>query len=440
MTRSIALAALALLPHLRAQDLLPKAAPQRGAVILANATIHTAAGKVLLNGTIWFRDGKIQGVLPNGENPRLGEVRVAPVRIDLEGRHVFPGMISAHTSLGLIEIGQVPQSVDTNELGDMSPEAVAATAVNPDSAAIPVARSNGVLAALTFPVGGSVPGRASLIQLDGWTNADMALLRDAGPVVSWPSDGGGRSRWRRASSEGSTSVAERRQRIDDAFAAAKAWGAARAGDPTVARDVRHEALLPAVRGERPVFVLANSVEQIESAVQWGAQRGLRIVVVGGHEARACAEMLKKHDVPVVIDGVHRLPRREDAPYDEPFTLPRDLHTAGVRFCIATGDDYSNDRNLPYHAATAAAFGLPEDVALAAVTRLPAEILGVGERMGSLEVGKDATLFVSDGSPLELTTEIQRAWIQGREVDLRNKQTVLAEKYRGRYRQLDADKK
>jgi imidazolonepropionase-like amidohydrolase len=219
-----------------------------------------------------------------------------------------------------------------------------------------------------------------------------------------------------------------------------AWGAARAEDPTVARDIRHEALLPAARGERPVFVLANAVEAIESAVQWGAQRALRIVIVGGHEARACAEMLKQHDVPVVIDGVHRLPRREDAPYDEPFTLPRDLNAAGVRFCIATGDDFSNDRNLPYHAATAAAFGLPEAVALAAVTRTPAEILGVGDRMGTLEVGKDATLFVADGSPLELKTHVQRAWIHGREVDLRNKQTALAEKYRGRYRQLEDGKK
>ena len=435
MIRPTCMTAL-LLSVANAQDLLPKAAPQRGPVILSNATIHTATGKVILNGTIWFADGKLRGVLPNGQNPRLGRVDAEPVRIDLKGHHVFPGLISAHTSLGLIEIGQVPQSVDTNELGDMSPEAVAATAVNPDSAAIPVARSNGVLAALTFPTGGTLPGRASLIQLDGWTNEEMAVRRDAGVVVSWPSDRGGRFRFARRSSSSGPSVAERRQRIDDVFAAAEAWADARAADASIARDIRHEALVPALRGERPVFVLANSVEQIESAVLWGVARKLRVVIVGGHEARACAGLLHKHDVPVVIDGVHRLPSREDAPYDEPFTLPRDLHAAGVRFCIATGDDYSNDRNLPYHAATAAAFGLPEEVALAAITRLPAEILGVGDRLGSLEVGKDATLFVADGSPFELTTKVEMAWIQGRQVDLRNKQTELAKKYRGRYRQLE----
>ena len=437
MIRPFCIAALTLLSTAHAQDLLPKAPPQQGPVILSNATIHTATGKVLLNGTIWFVDGKIGGVLPNGENPRLGRVDAEPVRIDLKGRHVFPGMISAHTSLGLVEIGQVPQSVDTNELGDMSPEAIAATAVNPDSAAIPVARSNGVLSVLTFPIGGTLPGRASLIQLDGWTNADMAIRRDAGPVVSWPSDSGGRFRFRRSPAAGNRpTVAQRRQAIDDAFASAKAWAEARANDPSVARDIRKEALVPALRGERPVFVLANSVEQIESAVMWGMSRGLKLVIVGGHEARACAELLKKHDVPVVIDGVHRLPRREDAAYDEPFTLPRDLHKAGVRFCIATGEDYSNDRNLPYHAATAMAFGLSANDTLAAVTRMPAEILGVGDRLGSLEKGKDATLFVASGSPFELTTKVELAWIQGRQIDLRNKQTELAKKYRGRYRQLE----
>ena len=184
-----------------------------------------------------------------------------------------------------------------------------------------------------------------------------------------------------------------------------------------------------------MFLLANTVEQIESAVLWAKRRSLKLVIVGGHEALACAELLKRHDVPVVLDGVHRMPSRDDAPYDEPFTLPRDLHAAGVRFCIATGDDFSNDRNLPYHAATAMAYGLPADVALASVTRLPAEILGVGDRLGTLEVGKDATLFVADGSPLELTTKIEMAWIGGRRIDLRNKQTELAKKYRARYRQL-----
>ncbi|MCK5944100.1 MAG: hypothetical protein KAI24_19095, partial [Planctomycetes bacterium] len=234
-----------LLSVANAQDLLPKAAPQRGPVILSNATIHTATGKVILNGTIWFADGKLRGVLPNGQNPRLGRVDAEPVRIDLKGHHVFPGLISAHTSLGLIEIGQVPQSVDTNELGDMSPEAVAATAVNPDSAAIPVARSNGVLAALTAPEAppsGGISGLAAVIQLDGGTWEDMALEREAALVVEPPS-----MRFNPALypppadallDEVKRHNADRLRQIDEAFATARAYARSRQADATTPGDLR----------------------------------------------------------------------------------------------------------------------------------------------------------------------------------------------------------
>lgn len=428
--------ALHITASLTAQDLLSKAAPQKDPIIFSNATIHTVSQGVILGGTIWFDGGKIQAVLAKGGEPKLPQDGPEPVRIDLGGKHVFPGMISPHTQLGLIEIGMVPQSVDTDELGEMSPEALAATAVNPDSTAIPVARTNGVLVATVFPIGGLLPGRASIMQLDGWTNADMALRRNAGVVVTWPA---ARSRrFRRSSSTPSDSgerLARQRQQIDDAFVAAKAWSDARTADAAVPLDIRHAALTAAIRGEVPVFVLANGVEQIESAVRWGSSRRLRIVIVGGHEARSCVELLKKHQVPVIIDGVHRLPSRDDANYDEPFTLPRDLQRAGVKFCIGTGSEYSNDRNLPYHAATAAAYGLSQQDALAAITKSAAEILGVGERLGSLSAGKDATLFIADGHPFDLTSKIEMAFIQGRKIDLRTKQTELAKKYRERYRQL-----
>ncbi|MCB9879990.1 MAG: amidohydrolase family protein [Planctomycetes bacterium] len=426
-----------------AQDLLPKAAPQARPVLFQNATVHTVTGGTVLGGSLWFADGRIGQVLPAGEQPKLptsGSGAVAPEVIDLAGKHVYPGMIATHSTLGLIEIGAVRQSVDTDELGEMTPEALALTAINPDSTALPVARSNGVLLAAVFPVGGAMPGRASLIQLDGWTNADLAVVGDAGPVIAWPADrpSGGRFR-RRGGDAGDGDDANRaeqlRQRIDDAFVAARAWLDARTADPSVPMDIRHDALVPALRGEVPVFVLANAVEQIESAVLWGAMRKVRVVIVGGHEARACAQLLVDHKVPVIVDGVHRLPAREDAAYDEPFTLPRDLAAAGVEFCIATGGEFSNERNLPYHAATAAAFGLDRDAALASVTISPARMLGVADRVGALAPGMDATLFVTDGDPFELTTHVEMAFVQGRRIDLRNKQTELAAKYRERYRQL-----
>ncbi|MEZ6037098.1 MAG: amidohydrolase family protein [Planctomycetota bacterium] len=424
-----------------AQDLLPKAAPQARPVLFQNATVHTVTGGTVLGGSLWFADGKIGQVLPAGERPQLpgnGPEAVDPEVIDLAGKHVYPGMIATHSTLGLIEIGAVRQSVDTDELGEMTPEALALTAINPDSAALPVARSNGVLLAAVFPVGGAMPGRASLIQLDGWTNEDLAVLGDAGPVIAWPSDRAGGFRFRRRGGDDgddANRAEQLRQRIDDAFVAAREWLDARTADPSVPMDIRHQALVPALRGEVPVFVLANAVEQIESAVLWGTMRKVRVVIVGGHEARACAQLLVDHKVPVIVDGVHRLPAREDAAYDEPFTLPRDLAASGVEFCIATGGEFSNERNLPYHAATAAAFGLDREAALAAVTIAPARILGVQDRVGALAAGMDATLFVTDGDPFELTTHVEMAFVQGRRVDLRNKQTELAAKYRERYRQL-----
>lgn len=435
-------AALALaLAATRAQDLLPKAAPQQAPVVLQNAVLHTVTGGIVLGGTVWFLDGTIRGVLPANAPLKFPNDAV-PVVHDLQGKHVFPGLIAVNSTLGLVEIGMVRQTVDSDEIGELSPEALAAVAVNPDSAALPVARSNGVLAAAVFPIGGLLPGRASVMQLDGWTNRDMTVRADAGPVVSWPAQSSG-ERGRRGprgaapAAEGNEANATKkaRQRIDDAFAAARAWLDASAADASLPVDIRHQALVPALRREVPVFLLADDLEQIESAVLWARSRNLRAVIVGGRDAASCAPLLRDHDVPVVLAGVHRLPRRDDSAYDEPFTLPARLASLGVRFCLASGGDFSNERNLPYHAATAIAFGLDRQRALAAITHDAAVICGVDDHLGSLAVGKDATLFVADGEPFELTTKIEMAFVRGRQIDLRNKQTELAKKYRERYRQL-----
>jgi len=170
-------------------------------------------------------------------------------------------------------------------------------------------------------------------------------------------------------------------------------------------------------------------------VAFALTRKLKPVIVGGRDAALCAGLLKKHDIPVIVQGVLRMPRKDDAPYDEAYTLPARLHAAGVRFCIATNDDTAHERNLPYNAAMAQAHGLPADAALKAVTLWPAQILGIDKEVGSLEVGKAAVLLISDGNPLEVTTHVKRAFSEGRDMDLSNKQTKLDEKYRERYRQL-----
>lgn len=439
---SCALAALSVfaLPGL-AQDLLHKGAPQQAPVVLRNASLHTVSSGVLLGGTLWFQDGVLRGVHPAGEEPKLPD-GAQPVVVDLQGKHVFPGMVAVGSQLGLVEIGSVRQTVDTDEVGELSPEALALVAVNPDTTGFPVTRQNGVLASVLFPTGGLLPGRASAIELDGWTNAELSVVADVGVVVGWPARGGGGfgRRGMRGTATGGggddgEATKKARQRIDDAFAAARSWLDAYVADATIPIDVRHQALVSALRGEARVFLLASEQEQIESAVRWAVGRGLRAVVVGGRDAVACADLLRRHAVPVVVTGVHRLPTRDDAAYDEAFTLPKRLQDAGVRFCIACGGEPSNERNLPYHAATAAAFGLGRDRALAAVTLDAAEIAGVGEQLGSLSVGKHATLFVADGHPFDLSTRIEQAYVRGRAIDLRSKHSELAAKYRARYRQL-----
>jgi imidazolonepropionase-like amidohydrolase len=235
-----------------------------------------------------------------------------------------------------------------------------------------------------------------------------------------------------------TAVKKQRAQIDDAFAKASAWFAQHQVDPTLPPDLRAQSLLPALRGEVPVFLLADELEEIESAVAWALGRKLRAVIVGGRDALLC-ERLKEQRVPVIVTGTLKLPHREDLPYDEAFTLPARLKAAGIPFCIASGEPFYNERNLAYHAACAAAFGLDREAALAAITKDAAQILGVGDRLGTLTVGKDATLFVADGSPLDVPTHIEHAFIRGREIDLRNKQTELAKKYREKYRQVGEGK-
>jgi imidazolonepropionase-like amidohydrolase len=432
-----------------AQDLLPKAPPQPGIVLLKNVTLHTVSGGVVVGGSLWFEDGTIRGVHPAGEPPNLPAGKT-PVVFDLSGKHVFPALVSAHSNLGLQEIGMVRQTVDLDELGELSPEALPAVAVNPDSTALPVARSNGVLVAAVFPAGGLMPGRVSVLQLDGWTNTDLVLRAEAGLVVAWPAEPAdepdvrrGQRRVPQAATPGTPPVVTdprkamrtARARIDETFAQARAWLDARLVDPNTPVDLRLQAMVPALRGEAPVFVLADELEQIESAVLWANGRQLRCVIVGGRDAPLCSELLVHHRVPVVVDGVHKLPAREDSPYDERFRLPARLRDLGVRFCIATGDNFANERNLPYHAATAAAFGLDRRQALAAITKDAAEILGIGDRMGALAIGLDATLFVANGHILDLPAQVELAFVRGRQVDLRNKQTELAAKYREKYRQL-----
>jgi len=418
-------AAIALWGVAWASDQVP-APVQSRPVALVGGTIHPVEAAPIPGGVLVFDRGRITALGPSASIPADAE------RIDLgPAERVYPGLIASSTQLGLIEISAVRATDDQSELGDLNPNVRAEASVNPDSELIPVARANGIALAVSQPEGGLISGSSALIRLDGWTCEDLVVKAPLGIHVNWPA--------MRVEVPGDSGETDRRRRerdrrialIRDAFRHARAYGGAKAAaaksGAAAPVDLRWEALLPVIEKNVPVFLHAEDERQIRAAVSWAAQEGLRAVLMGGVGAPRVASLLRENDVAVIYGPVYALPGRRHEPYDAPFSGPAALHRSGVRFAIADFHTY-NVRNLPYHAATAAAFGLPAGEALKAITLYPAQILGVAERYGSLAAGKSATLMITDGDPLEITTHVKALWIDGRRVDLRSKHTALHEKY------------
>ena len=459
-----AIATMCVVATSHAADQVPGAA-QTTPVLLTGGDVHTVSGDVIPGGQVLFDNGKIVAVGKTVEAPADAK------RVDVAGKRVYPGLFAVGNDLGLTEVRSVRGTLDAGETGEVNPNARVEVAVNPDSELIPVARANGVLLNLTAPEDALLAGTSAVLQLDGWTWEELTLKSPAAVHVAWPRMGRGRARREPGQEEEQTKQRDEQiRKLDEAFASARSYlaaknarsgegnGAARlAGgngsgqDPgdgaedgadatdashhPVDYDARWEAMVPLLEGKVPLIVAADEVRQIEAAVAFAAREKVKLVVFGGYDAPRCADLLKKHNVPVIVNGVHRLPQRNDAPFDEPFTLPSRLKSLGVPFCLTLSHRFggSDVRNLPYHAATAAAHGLPPEEAVKAITLYPAQILGVADRVGSLEPGKDATLIVTTGDVLETATRVEMAWVQGRPVDLTSKHTQLWEKYRKKYR-------
>ncbi|MFI4859047.1 MAG: amidohydrolase family protein [Phycisphaerales bacterium JB063] len=420
-----------------AQDLTPTAPPQDRTIVIHSGTVHTMAGDTFAPGYIVFDAGVIIAV-GAGDGYEVGEDAWL---IDAEGLEVYPGLIAGPSRLGLQEIRAVRASDDYDELGGITPEVYAAVAVNPDSTLIPVARTGGILTFASSPTGGRIPGRMSVMRSEGWTAEEMTLSRDAGLVVRWPNMRPVQAWWMdQSDAEQMRERDEAIAAIDELFELATAYQQARdAGDPGQAVDLRLEAMLgvlPSAGDEQlPVFLHAHDYDQIVGAVSWAIDRGLKPVVFGGRDAPLAAGLLKEHRVPVILAGTFRFPKRADSPYDDAFTLPLRCEEAGIDWCLSHSTDPSNLRNLPFSAAQAVAFGLDAKTALEAITIDMARTLGVGDELGSLEVGKRATLIITEGNPLDIRSAILAAFVDGRNLDLTNKQTRLYELYRERYRQL-----
>lgn len=400
---------------------------------IRNAKIVTVTGAVIPRGTVLIRDGKIAAIGETVAVPADAKV------IDGKGTlSVYPGMIDSGTTLGLTEIGQVRETVDTTELGQFNPHMRAIVAVQPNSELIPVTRANGITSALTSPQGGLISGQSAMINLDGFTPKEMTLKAPVAMHFNYPGGGGGRRgggggggqfQAEGGDQQASAQLDSLRKKLDDAIAYAKAKEA-RARDkslPAAPTDLALEALIPVIKGELPVLMSANRERDMRGAIDLADKYKLKLIITGADEALKIAPLLKQKNVPVIIGPVLELPRGEDDPYDAAYSQAGELFKAGVKFSIQT-NNAAYARSLPYHAGIAAAFGLPKEEALKAVTLYPAQIFGVDNLVGSLEVGKIANIIVTDGDPLEPRTNVKNMFINGRPVDLTTKHTKLYDKF------------
>lgn len=438
-TRRSALAALAggamtlaWSSRLSASPEIPGATP-KGPVAIVGGTVHPVSGRPIERGTVLFERGRITAV---GDKVPLP---AGTTKVDANGKHVYPGLFDALSNMGLVEINSVRATVDEAETGPINPNVQAIVAVNPDSEQIPVTRSNGVLLTLTAPSGGIITGRSAVIQLDGWTWEDMTVRGDIAVHLHWP-EMTPAAGWQGASPAREQMDARDRamDELRRAFENAAAYRTARqAPGSTQSIDARWEAMIPVLEGRVPVIIHADELQQIQAAVAFADKWKLKTVLYGGYDAPRVASLLRDRKIPVIVSGTYRLPLRKTDDYDASYTVPARLRAAGVTFCIASTGRFgaSQVRNLPYHAGNAVAYGLAADEALKAITLYPAQILGVADRVGSLEPGKDATLFVCDGDPLETPTQVESAYVQGRAVELNDRHKRLWRKYEEKYRRL-----
>ena len=412
--------------------------PPRGTYVIRNARIITVSGADIENGSIVIRDGKIEAVGTSVNVPAGAQ------SIDGHGLSVYPGMIDAGTSMGLVEVPQGANgTVDTSEVGEFNPNSRAIIAVNPHSAHIGVARVEGITNVVSAPTGGLISGQATLINLLGTSPKEMAVVPNAALVINYPRLGGGggggfggfqpQVNLADALTAGERQLEQIRKMLRDG----EAYGRARdayAKDNSLPRpdiNVVLEALVPYVRGQQPVIFRADREAEIRGAIKFAEEMKLKPIILGGDDAWKVASLLKEKNVPVILTGIFGLPGREDDPYDVLYESASKLQQAGVRFCISSGDPGAEARNLPMYAGMASAYGLSKADALKAVTLYPAQIMNVADRLGSIEVGKMANLVVTDGDLLEIRTHIHYLFIDGRKVQLTSRHTELNDAFKDR---------
>jgi imidazolonepropionase-like amidohydrolase len=400
---------------------------EEGTFVIRGATVVTVSGGNLTNTDVLIRDGKIAQLGPNLQ------AQGATV-VDARGKFVYPGMFDSFTPVGLAEIGGIATMNLRSELGDFNPNDRAIVAINVESEMIPITRSNGVTNVLTAPSGGIISGQAAIINLSGWTWEDMSVKTSAAFIINYPNVGGGGGGRRGGGGGGgrgggpAASAEQQLRALKDLLREAKAYEAARATGSAMF-DLKLESMRPLVRGETLALVSAGNEAQIRGAIELADTFGLKVAVLGADEAWKVADLLARKNVPVVLGSIQSEPAAE-MPYDAVYAQPGVLVRAGVKIAFSTGGA-SNARHVPYHAALAVAYDLPADAALKALTLWPAQIFGVDSQLGSVEVGKMANVFITDGDPLDVRTHVLDVFIEGRRVSIDDRHTQLYEKYRTR---------
>lgn len=413
---------------LSAQETVYPAPPQTITFALTNATVHIGNGQVIENGMVVVSGGKIVDVRPNAA--------IADVRIyDCKGRHIYPGLILSSSNLGLVEVGSVRATVDANELGELNPNIRSVVAYNTDSKVINTLRTNGILLANIVPQGGLISGSSSVVQLDAWNWEDAVVSADNGIHFRMPSllnRTGGRG-FRFASQQTGDPVKRGLEQIESVkafFREAKAYYAESKHEAT---NLKFEAVKGLFDKSKKLFVHCNIVKEMLIAIDFAKEFGFNVVLVGAADSWQIADLLKQNNIAVVLNQLHDLPVMADDDVDQPFKTPSILQKAGVLFSINDDDGNTRQRNLAFNAGTAAAYGLTKEQALSAITLNAAAILGVADKTGSIEKGKDANIVVADGDILDMSGNvISLAFIQGRQIDLTDKHKQLSDRYKHKY--------
>ncbi len=417
--------------NVTAQETILPAAAQKETIALTNATIHVGNGQVINNGTVVLKDGKITA---SGANASTAGARV----IDCSGKHIYPGLILATSQLGLVEVNSVRATIDASEIGEMNPSIRSIVAYNTDSKVINTLRTNGILLANIIPDGGIISGSSSVVQLDAWNWEDASYKADVAIHFRMPSllnrqrgaRGGGAQPGQQLAADPVKRGLEQIENVKIFFREAKAYLAEPKHENT---NLKFEAVRNLFDKKQKLFIHCNIVKEMLIAIDFVKEFGFAVVLVGAVDSWQIADMLKQNNIAVILNQLHNLPTMIDDDVDQPFKTPAMLQKAGVLFTINDDDGSARYRNLAFNAGTASAYGLSKEEALSAITLNAATILGIADKTGTIETGKDANIVVSEGDILDMRTNIiTHAFIQGRQIDLNNKQKQLAEKYEKKY--------